>query len=159
MVITYHAFTYFNIQTLLHMLFVTVVLLFVICSSSLQAEIAQLTQQKISTLWLISGLFFLIELFHFPVYMRKLEKAIQETAHKTHNYFVYAFLLYLISTLIKMIRRGFLIALCQLLILIVSVEAARVLLLCLRFIKYRKLEQSQLLEQYEYEVIESAKEV
>lgn len=159
MVITYHAFTYFNIQTLLHMLFVTVVLLFVICSSSLQAEIAQLTQQKISTLWLISGLFFLIELFHFPVYMRKLEKAIQETAHKTHNYFVYAFLLYLISTLIKMIRRGFLIALCQLLILIVSVEAARVLLLCLRFIKYRKLEQSQLLEQYEYEVSESAKEV
>ena len=95
---------------------------------------------------------------HFPVYMRKLEKAIRESAHKTHNYFVYAFLLYLISTLIKMIRRGFLIALCQLLILIVSVEAARVLL-CLRFLKYRKLEQSQLLEQYEYEVIESAKEV
>ncbi len=94
MVITYHAFTYFNIQTLLHILFVTVVLLFVICSSSLQAEIAQLTQQKISTLWLISGLFFLIELFHFPVYMRKLEKAVRKP-HIKHTIILFMHFCYI----------------------------------------------------------------
>ena len=115
-------------------------------------------QQSISTLWLISALFFFIELFHFPVYMRKLEAAIQEAEHKTHNYFVAAFLLYLISTLIKMIRRGFLTALCQLLILILSVEAARVILLCYRFIKYRRLTQSQILEQYEYYLPDTVEE-
>lgn len=150
MVITYHAFTFFNIQTLLHMLFITATLIFVICSSNVQEAIAQFLQQSTSTLWLISGLFFFIELFHFPVYMRKLEAAIHEAEHKTHNYFVYAFVLYLISTLIKMLSRGFLNALCQLLILILSVEAARGIHLCRRFIKYQKLEQSQILEQYEY---------
>lgn len=158
MVITYHAFTFFNIQTLLHMLFVTASLIIVLCSSSLQTAIAQLMQQNISTLWLVSGIWFLIELFHFPVYMRKLDAAIREATHKTHNYFVYAFLLYLVSTLIKMLRRGFLNALCQLLILIVSVEAARVIHLCYRFIKYRRLKQSQILEQYEYYLPNTCKE-
>lgn len=158
MVITYHAFTFLNIQTLLHMLFITASSIFVLCSSSLQTAVAQLMQQSISTLWLISALFFFIELFHFPVYMRKLEAAIQEAEHKTHNYFVAAFLLYLISTLIKMIRRGFLTALCQLLILILSVEAARVILLCYRFIKYRRLTQSQILEQYEYYLPDTVEE-
>lgn len=158
MVITYHAFTFLNIQTLLHMLFITASSIFVLCSSSLQTAVAQLMQQSISTLWLISALFFFIELFHFPVYMRKLEAAIQEAEHKTHNYFVAAFLLYLISTLIKMIKRGFLTALCQLLILILSVEAARVILLCYRFIKYRRLTQSQILEQYEYYLPDTVEE-
>ena len=158
MVITYHAFTFLNIQTLLHMLFITASSIFKLCSSSLQTAVAQLMQQSISTLWLISALFFFIELFHFPVYMRKVEAAIQEAEHKTHNYFVAAFLLYLISTLIKMIKRGFLTALCQLLILILSVEAARVILLCYRFIKYRRLTQSQILEQYEYYLPDTVEE-
>lgn len=70
--------------------------------------------------------------------MTQIEKALTKTQHQTHNYFVYAFILYLISITFKMFTRGIQKGLSQIFILILSVEAARSIILIYRFIKYKR---------------------
>ncbi len=135
---TYHVFTYRNIRTLGHIFIVFIIIILLLCNPSLFESLANNIGSATAPLYGMCILFFIGELIHFPIYMTQIEKALTKTQHQTHNYFVYAFILYLISITFKMFTRGIQKGLSQIFILILSVEAARSIILIYRFIKHKR---------------------
>lgn len=149
---SYRAFTYPNKATVLHTILPYVLLTYFLSSTTMQSYVLdKLDLTTTTSLWIIFAFFFFIELFHFPIYLRRMKEAIDLSNRSTHNYFLYAFLLYLLSTLRRIISRGIEKGLIMLTILIVSIECARSLILIIRFLRNRKQEAFDIdKENYEF---------
>lgn len=148
----YKQYTYPSFRTIYHMIGIWIVFITFICVPSLQVWFA-ITMD--TTEFVVKSVFVIIcigELFHFPLYMKKL-KEITEGTIEAHNFEKRAFVVCICIMLIKAFFKGVLKFLCMFILLVISVEIGKSIHVIIRYAFHYK-ESYVIKENEEYEIVE-----
>lgn len=134
----YRSFTYFDGRTFLHCLFTLVCIVTFLCIPQIQLRYVELLEMdSVKSLYVIFLLFFIVELLLFPLYLRRMERAIDKQKDRIHNYSKKAFIFFILMSILRSIRRGWELAFMQLSVLICAIESAKFVIILYRYIKNR----------------------
>lgn len=148
----YREFTYFSKRTLYHSLCMWFIVILFLNVPSLSSWYCSLVETDILTIQFSFVIFFIAELFVFPLYMKHLKDATKQT-QEPHNYEKNAMIAFIFYTIIKAIMRGWKKSLAMILLLIVSIETAKSLIIIIRYFMHAK-ETPPIQSEKKYEIID-----
>lgn len=149
---SYREFTYISNRTIYHMICMWVVFLLFLCIPSLQEWYCGLIEGSLFVVGIIFCMFFVAELFIFPLYIKNLKKAINQE-YVSHNYEKNAFIIFIIYSLIRMFMKGWQRSLATLVLLVLAVELAKSIHIAIRYIYNRNM-KFDMEENELYEIVE-----
>lgn len=146
----FNEYTYYSGMTVYHFACIWILISVFIFVPSVSSWYCNLLGQTMSTICIVFIVFFIGEMFVFPLYLKRLNKVINT---QTHNYEKSAMWMFVLMTFIRMFTRGFVYTTAQLILLIAAVESAKSLFVYMRYIVHAKEKDIAEIET-KYEIVE-----
>ncbi|MGX8835164.1 Imm51 family immunity protein [Amedibacillus sp. YH-ame6] len=135
----FKSFTYFDFRTFYHGFFIWIIILLFLSSPQLQEVYLELSGvNDFFVILIVFGIFFVAELFVFPLYLRRMEKVLEKETIQVHNYAKGIWFFIIVSFILRVWNRGLVLSLVQLTLIICAIESAKFIVIVYRYIRYRK---------------------
>lgn len=148
----YREFTYYSGRTVYHSVCVWLVVTLFLLLPAFSSWYCQLVQADLYVIYFSFIIIFIGELFVFPLYLKHLKDALNKKNNTVHNYEKNAMKVFIAVTFFRILSRGWKKSLAMIALLIIAIEAAKSIIIVIRYLRHAK--EIQYAKEDKYEIVD-----